>query len=114
VESILLKQALGLKPSNNFRLQKRAAAYYFSNLPPGFLTSIRGVERAKSIKGVHKIFCGLKLDDKIEPLENKTSRKCLFLIKGKSREDIGTTIKEIRNTVTFFIKKGNRTITVSA
>jgi len=114
VEDILLQQTLGLKFKNAFKLQERAAAYYFASLTDGFLADIRGMKKAGLIKGVHKIFWNLRVGDEIKVLDNKTSRKCLFLIKGKSRSEIDRTIREIQKTVTFSIKNKHNTVTVSA
>lgn len=78
----------------------RAAAYLFFLLPEGTVCQVSGLTEISGVKGVYRsdvrrIVPGMV----ILPLEHKGSREGPILIVGETREDIFTTINEIRTLV---------------
>ncbi|MEZ5336273.1 MAG: hypothetical protein R2741_14115, partial [Methanolobus sp.] len=66
--------------------------------PEGFVKEIRGLEKIKSVPGVHKVYIEhIYPGMKTKPMTDKGNRLGPIIIKGKSKKECENTIDEIKS-----------------
>jgi hypothetical protein len=78
----------------------KASGYVCFLLPEGTICRVDGVDKLKSLPGVHKVFLNnLKVGSQTKPLIDKNSRYGPILITGQDRKALNQTIKRIQETL---------------
>jgi aminotransferase len=82
-----------LKPS------KRAALLQFFEFEKGQVKSIKGLENAKKIEGIHHVALSFNIGDKLLPAEDDRSRQGFFIAFCNNREELKIVRNQIYNTI---------------
>ena len=82
-----------LKPS------KRPALLQFFEFKKGKVKSIKGLERAKKIKGLHHIALNFNIGDTLLPAEDDRSRQWFFIAFCNNRKELNIVKNIVNNTI---------------
>jgi biotin carboxylase len=84
----------------NGRRRGGAAAYLSFYLPEGVIRRVIGVDRVKSLPGVHRAYLqGLEVGKRTKPMTDKATRLGPILIAGRDRSACQKTIHQIQETL---------------
>jgi len=70
---------------------------------PGKILSIDGVEEAKKIQGVEKIFVTKKMGEYIDPYVDNGNRFCWIITSGKTQSDARDVFEKARSLIKFHV-----------
>ena len=104
VESVI-NMAIGEEPlwkNLEERFNKSVANRYIF-LPSGKLEEIKGVEKSKSISGLHKLEFFYQVGDNIPLIQNHGQRVGVFIIVDETREQVQMKVDSVYNTLLFKI-----------
>jgi len=73
--------------------------WYVLNFKPGKINEIKGLDRARNIRGVEKILLNKKVGDTINPLKDNTDVPGFVWICGKTRKDIHEKYNKVMETI---------------
>lgn len=111
VNELLIEFASGRRKNSGIdksRLCNRAAGYVCFYLPEGVICRVEGVDKVKSLSGVHKAYLqDLKIGKPIRQIRDKTMRLGPILVSGKDRPACQETILRIQETLVVEVETSN-------
>lgn len=103
VNSLLIELASGRKKNvviDKSKLYERAAGNVCFYLPEGIIRGISGIDKVKSLPGVHKAYLSdLEVGRRTRQITDKTMRLGPILVSGKDRLACRETIHQIQDTL---------------
>lgn len=92
--------SLGLNPDISQLFERGSAIKYFS-VPPGVIESIRGVEQAKSKKGIKEVTLTKNIGEVVSPVQSSADRVGFVIAQGADSEEAIHICEEAINMIEF-------------
>lgn len=94
-----IRQSLGEKVELGGQRFQKSGILEFLMLPQGIIKSIRGLDKAKKIKGVIDVEYHVKVGDTVGIIDSGRARPGYLLAVGETREEVLLIAKEIKSSI---------------